>query len=82
MPFLQVEIPTMIAIMAIGFFTFAEVRGLPFWQFVWLAIKFKMTITQRYYKKERRVEVEETTRSEEKTKVQLFRQKLKEKLGQ
>ncbi|CAM3026277.1 hypothetical protein GHI93_00250 [Lactococcus hircilactis] len=66
LPFLEVQTFTIIAIFSIGISTFGRFKGLPLWQFFYLALKFRLTINHRTYKIERKSE--DTQLETEKTK--------------
>ncbi|MBG1279311.1 hypothetical protein [Lactococcus lactis] len=53
LPFLEVEPFVIAAIFSTGIFTFGKFKGLPLWQFIFLAFKFRLTVNHRIYKVER-----------------------------
>ena len=53
LPFLEVQTFTIISVFLTGISTFGKFKGLPLWQFFFLALKFRLKINRRTYKVER-----------------------------
>ena len=62
LPFLEVQTFTIIAVFLTGISTFGKFKGLPLWQFFYLAVKFRLTTNQRQFLIERKTDESNTSK--------------------
>ena len=82
LPFLEVQTFTIIAVFITGLSTFGKFKGLPLWQFFYLALKFRLTINQRSYVVERKEDVSKNKKENKKSERYIITRKGKKTKAQ